>query len=265
MFKSRFSVSLSLVSNIHLLSTASPMVAITLQQESTAESSFILYAHKDVLTRSSAVLQTMLEDANSAKENKKQHHHHREITLEKADAKSTNIYINWLYTGSIHAGHRRDEFPTTAPIPTPTSTSTSTSKTSPEHYTGLSLLVISYLLGTRLQDAHFRDALLDAIVTLITTASKSQSKTTLNLLMQRVKHHYIQLPLGSKARKLFVHLFAHFGNWTLLEPTDSRDFLLETKEKIMRGAADDPTIAAGKCGFHEHGVGEECYRDGRGD
>ena len=264
MFKSRFSVSLSLVSNIHLLSTASPMVAITLQQESTAESSFILYAHKDVLTRSSAVLQTMLEDANSAKENKKQHHHHREITLEKADAKSTNIYINWLYTGSIHAGHRRDEFPTTA-TPKPTPTSASATKTSPEHYTGISLLVKSYLLGTRLQDAHFRDALLDAIVTLITTASKSQSKTTLNLLMQRVKHHYIQLPLGSKARKLFVHLFAHFGNWTLLEPTDSRDFLLETKEKIMRGAADDPTIAAGKCGFHEHGVGEECYRDGRGD
>jgi hypothetical protein len=86
------------------------MVAITLQQESTAGSPFILYAHKDVLARSSAVLQTMLKTTTPANQ-----HQQREITLEKADAKSTNIYINWLYTGNIHAGHRKDEFPTAKP------------------------------------------------------------------------------------------------------------------------------------------------------
>jgi hypothetical protein len=204
----------------------------------------------------------MLKDASSAREDKKQHHR-REITLEKADTKSTNLYINWLYTGNIHAGHRKDEVPTPKPSPYPTAKPARSPQ--PTSQPAFSLLVKSYLLGTKLQDPHFRDATLDAIVTLVTAASKSQSKTTLNLLMQRVKHHYIQLPLGSKARKLFVHLFAHFGDWRLLEPTDDREFLMETRDKIMRGTADNPTAAAARCGFHDHGMGGGCYRDGMGE
>lgn len=225
------------------------MVAITLQQESTADSPFILYAHEDVLTRSSAMLQAMLKDTDSAKQNISQHNR-REITLEKADAKSTNLYINWLYTSNIHAGHRKDEFPTTKPAPTPKP--------------ALTLLTTSYLLGTHLSDPSFLDALLDAIVTLVTTSasnSASNSKIQLNLLMQRLKHHYTLLPPASKARKLFVHLFAHFGDWRLLEKGDDKDFLVGTREVIMRGAVgDDPVVRAGRCGFHEHGVGG-CYRD----
>jgi hypothetical protein len=240
------------------------MVAITLQQESTPESPFILYAHEDVLTRSSSVLQAMLKPTTTTTPAGQQHHHHqREITLEKADAKSTNLYINWLYTGNIHAGHRKDEFPTTLTSTTTTTTTKPTSKAT-ETQPALSLLTTSYLLGTRLNDPSFLDALLDAIVTLVTTTSASQTKIQLNLLMQRVKHHYTQLPLGCKARKLFVHLFAHFGDWRLLEKSDDKDFLLETKEVIMRGAADDPTVRAGRCGFHEHGVDGGCYREGRG-
>jgi len=228
------------------------MVAIKLQQESTAESPFMLHAHEDVLTRSSAVLQTMLKATDQADPPKQKQ---REITLEKSDAKSTNIYINWLYTGKIHAGHRKDDFPTTT-ASTPASTSKSTK---PETHSGLSLLVRSYLLCTHIRDTSFLDAVLDAIVVLV-CAGKAQGKTMLGLLMQRVKHHYVQLPVGSNARRLFVHLFAHFGDWRLLEKTDSHTFLLETMEVIMRGAADDPTSKAGRCGFHEHGEGVRCYR-----
>ena len=191
-----------------------------------------------------------------------QHHHQRGITLEKADAKSTNLYINWLYTGNIHAGHRKDEFPTT--LTSTTTTTTKPTSKATETQPALSLLTTSYLLGTRLNDPSFLDALLDAIVTLVTTTSALQTKIQLNLLMQRVKHHYTLLPLGSKARKLFVHLFAHFGDWRLLEKSDDKDFLLETREVIMRGAADDPTVRAGRCAFHEHGVDGGCYREGRG-
>jgi len=68
------------------------VVAVTLQQESTAGSPLILHAHEDVLTRSSAVLQAMLKPTTTPA--KQQQHGQREITLEKADAKSTNIYIN---------------------------------------------------------------------------------------------------------------------------------------------------------------------------
>lgn len=212
------------------------MVAIKLQD--TNPDSMTLYAHEDVLTRSSEVLQSLLQD--STKQSKQQQD---EIPLKDAEAKSLNIYINWLYTGNIHAGHRKDELP---------------SKTSPEDYTGLSRLVKCYLLGVRLQDPHFQDAILDAIVTLV-CVGKEQGKTMLGLIMQRVKHHYIQLPVGSKARRLFVHLFAHFGDWRLLDKNDPRAFLFETSEVIKRGAADDPTDAARKCVFHEHESGK-CYR-----
>ena len=221
------------------------MIAIKLQQEDPSakpHQTTTLYAHHDILTKSSHLLQSLL--IPPAAENQTPI---TTITLLEPDAKSLNLYLNYLYTTHIHAGHRTDESPT---------------KTSSEGegYTGLSRLVKCYLLGTRLQDAHFRDAILDAIVTLVSNGKK-QGKTMLGLIMQRVKHHYIQLPMGSKARRLFVHLFAHFGDWRLLEKSDPQAFLVETREVIMRGIAHDPTEAAAKCVFHEH-EGGKCYREG---
>ena len=221
--------------NIH--STACPMIAVKLQDPEPSTQQTTLYAHEDVLARSSTLLQDLLKAPPTSNEL-------HSINLPEADAKSFNIYINWLYTGKIHAGHRKDEAPT---------------KASPEGYTGLSRLVKCYQLGSRLQDPHFQDAILDAIVTIV-CVGKTRGKTMLGLIMQRVKHHYIQLPVGSKARRLFVHLFAHFGDWRLLEKNDPQAFLLETREVIMRGAAHDPTEAAAKCVFHEHESGK-CYRD----
>lgn len=217
------------------------MVAIKLQDSEPTSHQTTLYAHADVLAKNSPLLQDLLKAALPTTPDQQQQ---PSITLQEPDAKSLNIYLNWLYTGHIHAGHRKDEAPT---------------KTSPEGYTGLSRLVKCYQLGSRLQDAHFQDAILDAIVTLV-CVGKKQGKTMLGLIMQRVKHHYIQLPVGSKARRLFVHLFAHFGDWRLLEKSDPQAFLVETREVIKRGAAHDPTEAAAKCVFHEH-EGGKCYRD----
>lgn len=235
------------------------MVAITLQQESTEGSPYILYAHEDVLTRSSAILQTMLKTTTTTPADP---HQQRQITLEKADAKSTNLYLNWLYTGNIHTGgggggssSQNNSHPST------TKTKPKTKSPPETPTTPLTLLTTSYNLGTLLSDPSFRDALLDALVILVTIAAESPTtKTTLTLLMQRVKTYYPQLPAGSKARKLYVHLFAHFGDWRLLEKEDSHGFLKATREVLMRGAADDPTALAGRCGFHEHGVGGRCCR-----
>ena len=219
------------------------MIAIKLQDPGpTTHQQTTLYAHADVLAKNSPLLQDLLKPALSP--NTPDQQHPSSITLQETDAKSLNIYLNWLYTSFIHAGHRKDETPT---------------KTSPEGYTGLSRLVKCYQLGSRLQDAHFQDAILDAIVTLV-CVGKKQGKTMLGLIMQRVKHHYIQLPVGSKARRLFVHLFAHFGDWRLLDKSDPQAFLVETREVIKRGVAHDPTEAAAKCVFHEH-EGGKCYRD----
>jgi hypothetical protein len=209
------------------------MIAIKLQDTEPTASN-IVYAHEDVLLKSSTLLRTLLKSSRTPNEQPS-------ISLTETDAESLNIYLNYLYTTKIHAGHCTDEV------------------SSPEPNTSLSRLVKCYNLGSRLHDAHFRDAILDAIVTLVCTAKNQGSKTMLGLLMQRVKYHYIQLPAGSKARKLFVHLFAHFGDWRLLEKSDPQAFLLETKEMIMRGAADDPTVQAARCGFHEH-VGGRCWR-----
>jgi hypothetical protein len=214
------------------------MIAIKLLGPEPTTHQTTLYAHADVIAKTSPVLQNLL------KEIPEHDHQQPSIALQESDAKSLNIYLNWLYTTAIHAGHRADE---------------ATTKTSPEGYTGLSRLVKCYQLGSRLQDAHFQDAILDAIVTLV-CVGKKQGKTMLGLIMQRVKHHYIQLPVGSKARRLFVHLFAHFGDWRLLEKSDPQAFLLETREVIKKGVAHDPTEAAAKCVFHEH-EGGKCYRD----
>jgi hypothetical protein len=167
------------------------MIAIKLQ-DSEPTATATLYAHSYILTKSSTLLLNLLKSPPKANEAPS-------ISLQESDAKSLNIYLNWLYTGKIHAGHRKDEAPT---------------KTSPEGYTGLSRLVKCYQLGSRLQDAHFQDAILDAIVTLV-CVGKKQGKTMLGLIMQRVKHHYIQLrdlKLGD-CLCTFLRILAIGGYW----------------------------------------------------
>ena len=82
------------------------MIAIKLQdpEPTMTQQQTTLYAHADVLTKSSLQLQDLLKSP----EQQQQH----SITLQEVDAKSLNIYINWLYTRNIHAGHRKDEAPT---------------------------------------------------------------------------------------------------------------------------------------------------------
>ena len=82
------------------------MVAIKLLDPEPTTHQTTLYAHADVLAKNSPLLQDLVKAALPTTPDQQQQQQ-PSITLQEPDAKSLNIYLNWLYTGHI----QRDYIP----------------------------------------------------------------------------------------------------------------------------------------------------------
>lgn len=155
----------------------------------------------------------------------------------------------WSYRSRIHSG-------THSPTPF---------QNSPEHGTEYALLVRAYILGEKLLDPHFKDAVLDCIITKLHSTA-----TFANSLAHLVYDH---TPETSPLRRLLQDIYIWAGKpaWLderLLPDGVNGEFALDVCRRYMgfwagRRPDEVPFTRAeaqgGTCGYHAH-LGGVCYK-----
>ncbi|KAK5120435.1 hypothetical protein LTR85_006374 [Meristemomyces frigidus] len=161
----------------------------------------------------------------------------RVLDLCDENPKTFNIYLNWLYRKKLVIGYTEDQ-------------------NAVEH-SKWSCLVNAYILGDKLIDPDFKDVVTDAMVLLYLTKRHAGVRVYPGC-SHRVKL-YENTTEGSKARKLFVHLFAAYKTPHAEIERDPKEFLVDLTRSLMLGTQEDFEKTAKTCLFHEHKDGV-CYR-----
>jgi len=171
------------------------------------------------------------------------------VKMEDATPEVFSTYTQWLYQGVI-ATQDRD-----MPI-----------EDDEEYFE----LARAYVLGDRLQDADFKDAVIDCMI-----AKSEEKKAGGSRVFPRldvVQHIYENTVEGSRARKVMVDLYCRNarGNGTWLQPEGKdgapHDFLYDLAASLIvnRGPPDERILLEKNtaCMYHEHGgvEGNTCYK-----
>ncbi|KAK5126057.1 hypothetical protein LTR85_011412 [Meristemomyces frigidus] len=196
--------------------------------------------HENVITpRSDFVRMALSKQWKEGKE--------RTIPLSEDEAAVFRLYHLWIYTNRIFSDTRTDTtaFQLTAPR---------------EDDTEYQLLVKSYILGEKLLDTHFKDAVLDCLI------EKLRKTCTFDTRLTNTIHE--NTPEGSPLRRLLQDIYVWAGNSTWLDEAllgdyVNAEFLLDLSKRHMafwggRRPEKVPYVGC-TCGYHEHVQGV-CYR-----
>lgn len=171
----------------------------------------------------------------------------RSIHLEDEDADTFELYLHWLYRGTLPVR-----------INEPGLVGNS-------EYLQMSK---AYVLGDKLQDGDFKDVIIDAIIDKCKSiASDGRKWFPVGPVLRCI---YDNTPTSSEARRLLVDIYVHNGSGDWLsdwvkQDDIPKDFLLDItmaflnkKEKNEEG----PTHKSSTCAYHQHGLGETlCYKE----
>lgn len=121
------------------------------------------------------------------------------------------------------------------------------------------------MLGDRLQDVAFCDACIDTMI--VKSQTKSADGNCWYPVGPVISCIYDNTTPNSKARKLLVDLYAHYGTSNWLEKWADKDtdlpkeFLFDlaialflARQRIEKQLFTQP------CNYHEHGEKESCYK-----
>jgi hypothetical protein len=163
----------------------------------------------------------------------------RTIKLPEDDPEVFSVYQQWLYDRLIH---------------------TSSGNLFPQTDDEYEALVKAYILGEKLLDTDFKDAIIDAIVDKF--RSQCCFDTGLTTLV------FNETPSGSPLRRLWMDAYYHFGTSEWLEDqpdgkTIDAGFLIEFSRyqmQVRNGVGTFGRIAMfATCTYHEHGI-RVCHR-----
>lgn len=173
----------------------------------------------------------------------------RSIELKDDNPDTFEIYQHWLYFGTVPT--RDDE----------------SGKTADAEYLQLAE---AYVLGDKLRDGNFKDAIIDAML------HKSRSKfsdgtsvvTSFFPGEHVVRHIYDNTPKSSEARHLLVYFYVEHGNERWLNDAAQeefpKEFLMDLAialfERQNKPTPATPTAESNTCKYHQHGSGP-CYKD----
>lgn len=170
----------------------------------------------------------------------------RTIELPESDPEAFNIYLHWLYSGKLFVKDDNE-------------TATNEGKAQRK-------LTRSYLIGDKLLDVDFKDAIIDAIAVesgVIRDGVRYIPAKDLRRLI------YENTPPGATVRRLLIRMIARFNNIDKLVLEDDPPALLHEMVLELCKTTTRPTekvfqaeVAA--CKYHEHPPGaENCYRNKR--
>ena len=158
------------------------------------------------------------------------------------DPKVVELYAQWLYCGRILSHD-------------PTLDSEQDSG-EPD------LLVGAFVFGENIQDAQFRDTVLDALIMYTSTPYKHGERWFPT--GSTVRRAYKGTPVGSPLRRLMVDLHSHHGSQEWIKDDCSVDFLVDLVRNMYatRPApiTSDPTHSRMQsCSYHLHSDDGFCY------
>lgn len=165
----------------------------------------------------------------------------RVIELPFDDAISFNVYLNWLYFEKIFVKFDGDYEVCSA------------AKSWQD-------LTNAYVLGDKLLDTPFKEAVMDAMVVF---GSVRYSSTRVLPSINTISSLYDKTPTGSAARHFVTDLFTHAISKDLVTEEWSRSpaFVFDLYKAAIDKASKAPHLAAIDCAYHEHKEGKEnCYR-----
>lgn len=159
------------------------------------------------------------------------------------DSPSTvNLYAQWLYSKSI---------------PSRNSPGQDYNDSIAEH----SLLIKAFIFGEKIQDGHFKDALIDALIHAVDTPDQNGELLYPEAWM--VECVYQGTPEGCPFRRLLVDMHV-FGESEWLNDEKNVDFLRDLGKRLIDVRKStvhlDPTRpSASSCQYHHHGTDNGCY------
>ena len=165
------------------------------------------------------------------------------VLLKEDDPAAFEVYAQWLYTGKILIGARNR---------------------AGEEYQGWDHLVNAYILGDKLQDGHFADAVMDTIIAESNTNVNGFHFYPIGRIVQTI---YNNTREGSPLRRLIVdqHVFHGAKTWFTESVADdiNKEFLLDLVKAMFeerpKPHVEAPDQGVDTCAYHGH-ITEPCYK-----
>ncbi|KAF2661610.1 hypothetical protein K491DRAFT_687382 [Lophiostoma macrostomum CBS 122681] len=155
----------------------------------------------------------------------------RTIELPEDDPAAFSLYMTWLYSGKLPI------LPTSASSSTSTSTSTTipalTDSLDPDAAEGHHTLAYAYILGERLLDASFKNAISDAYVLYARGSPPARRMYPSN---EDIRIIYEGTSESAPIRKLLVDIWTCRGKheWIEADPDLPREFLVEVTKGLLK-------------------------------
>lgn len=168
------------------------------------------HIHESVLCTSSLFFKSAI--SGSWKESKK-----HALELPEDDPKIFSVYSHWLYFAKIPG------------ILEAAKNGESATRSAQEYYD----LVSAYVLGDKLLDAKFQNAVLDAIVDTCSTADRRDRKVYFPDA-NAVSHAYNNTTKSAKIRNMLVELYLHAAEAKWLSEEHPKEFLFSVAEGFAK-------------------------------
>lgn len=127
----------------------------------------------------------------------------------------------------------------------------------------IDLLIEAFVLGEKLQDQNFKDAVTDSVVHTVNTPDDEDIRWyTRSVTIDRA---YRGTPKGSPLRKLLVDMHFFHGRADWLEGATNADFLKDLAKDFLQDRegfvtrTDRTRAQLAGCSYHSHGTENRCY------
>lgn len=166
------------------------------------------------------------------------------IPLPNDNSDAFALYIQWLYRDRIFSSQDMSD--------------------TEGNREEVDLLIEAFVLGEKLQDQDFKDAIIDSLIHAVDTPDGQDTRWYPR--SAAIDRAYGGTPENSPLRKLLVDMHFFHGHADWLDKATNTDFLRDLAKEFLRDRGDLVTRSdrtksqlAG-CSYHGHGTENACYR-----
>lgn len=168
----------------------------------------------------------------------------RRIPLPDDSAAAVDLYVQWVYDRRVASRQPLEKL-----------------KDGQEE---LGVLIDSFIFGEKIQDGDFKDAIIDALISSVSTIGKEDK--CWYPAGEKVDRAYKGTPPGSPLRRLLVDMHVYHGHRDWVKDDASPDFLVDLVRDLLDvcdvSLRSDPTSQhVSSCPYHCHRDDAQCYSE----